>query len=167
MMDLTSGDLATLVLRLGVGVMILAHAYNKVFGPGGLEGTARWFEGLGVRPGALHARMAATTETVAGVLMIVGVGSPAVCAGLISLMFVAARTDHRGKGVFVFAGGWEYVAFIALVCVAIASAGPGKASLDAALGLEVSGVWYGVAAALIGIILGQIFLQAFRKPEAT
>src|SRR5215469_4179718 len=107
-MNSNATDVALLVLRLGMGVMLCAHAVNKVFGAGGLEGTTRWFASLGLRPAWLHARMAAATEFGAGVLMTFGFLLPAAGAAYVGLMIVAARTDHKSKGFFVFKGGWEY-----------------------------------------------------------
>ena len=47
-------SLPALMLRLAVGPTMFAHGYNKVFGGGGLEGTERWFHGIGFRPAAVH-----------------------------------------------------------------------------------------------------------------
>ena len=40
---------ALLVLRVVFGLFLASHGYNKVFGGGGLAGTARWFGSLGMR----------------------------------------------------------------------------------------------------------------------
>jgi len=47
----TSPDTAALVLRVIVGITIIAHGYNHIFGPGGIQGTAGWFASMGLRPG--------------------------------------------------------------------------------------------------------------------
>ncbi len=60
----TDLDVASLVLRLALGPMLVLHGLNKV--QGGLDGTAGWFESLGLKPGWLHARVAAFTEIGAG-----------------------------------------------------------------------------------------------------
>ena len=106
-------DGPALLLRLAVGPMLMAHGYNKVFGKGGLEGTTRWFGSLGLHPPEVHARMAAATELGAGALITMGAASPLPAAAAIGLMATAARTDHRGKGFFVFKGGWEYTGVVA------------------------------------------------------
>ncbi|WP_405933093.1 DoxX family protein [Streptomyces sp. NBC_00827] len=95
-------DAAALALRGVLGPMLFAHGWNKVAGPGGLKGTAGWFESLGLRPAAVHARMAAGTEMAAGVGLVLGLANPLPAAAAVGLMTVAARTDHRGKGFFVF-----------------------------------------------------------------
>ena len=55
-------DFAALFLRLALGVVMLAHGYNHMWGGGKLEGTGRWFESIGIKPGWLHARLATYTE---------------------------------------------------------------------------------------------------------
>jgi putative oxidoreductase len=157
-------DIAALLLRLILGPMLVLHGLNKVAGAGGLTGTARWFESLGLRPGWLHARVAATNELVAGTLMTLGLLTPLAVAAFVGLMLVAAFTDHKGKGFFVFKGGWEYVAVVGAVAVVLALIGPGSASLDAALGIERSGAGWAGAALALGLLGGGSFLLTFLGP---
>lgn len=157
-------DLGMLVIRLALGPMLVLHGVNKVWGGGGLAGTARWFEALGLAPGWLHARIAAGTEIAAGVLVTLGLLTGPASAAFVGLMTVAALTDHRGKGYFVFAGGWEYVVLVAMVAVGLAVAGPGGWSLDAALGLTLAGPWWGVGAAAGGVAAALVLLAVFRRP---
>src|SRR5579875_4054590 len=105
-------DSAALLLRLAIGPMLFTHGYNKVFGKGGLQGTTGWFDSLGLKPAHVHARMAAATEIGAGTLLTLGAASPLPSAAAIGLMATAARTDHKGKGFFVFKGGWEYTGVV-------------------------------------------------------
>ena len=157
----TDLDLGLLVIRLALGPMLVMHGWNKVFGGGGLAGTARWFEGLGLRPGWLHARLAAFTELAAGVMMAIGLLSGLVSLAFVGLMLVAAVTDHRGKGYFVFKGGCEYVVLVAVVAIGLAATGPGEWSLDHALGLDLAGVWWALAAALGGSLAAGGLLLTF------
>lgn len=158
-------DLGLLVIRLTLGGMLVAHGLNKIFGSGGLTGTARWFEGLGLRPGWLHARLAATNEIGAAILMAAGFGFPVAGAAFIGLMTVAARTDHRGKGFFVFKGGWEYVVLIALVAAAMVSIGPGRWSIDAALGWHLAGPGWAGLAILVGVVAAAGLLATVRRED--
>jgi putative oxidoreductase len=146
--------------------MILAHGYNKMFGPGGLEGTAGWFESLGLRPARVHATVAAVLEMSVGILIVAGLATPAACAGLVGLMAVAALTDHRGKGYFVFKGGSEYVVLVAVVAIGLACLGPGKWSLDRALGFnELKGLGWGLGAAAAGAMAALGLLAASYRPK--
>lgn len=153
-MNAAPDDLAQLVIRLALGAMLCVHGGNKIFGEGGLDGTTRWFAGLGLRPAWLHARVASSTELGAGGLLMIGLLTTLDCAAVIGLMTVAAATDHRGKGFFVFKGGWEYVAIVALVSFALASAGPGQWSVDHALGVGFAGAGWAALAAAIGVLAG-------------
>jgi putative oxidoreductase len=133
-----------------------------VFGSGGLAGTARWFEGLGLQPGWLHARLAAGNEIGGGLLMACGLAFPLAGASFIGLMTVAALTDHKGKGFFVFKGGWEYVALIGVMTAALVCSGPGRFSLDAAVGLHLAGADWAGLAILIGLAAGALYVAAIR-----
>ena len=164
-MDHHTLDFATLVIRLTLGPMLFAHGYNKVFGGGKLAGTERWFASLGLKPAWLHARLAATNEWVCSILMALGLLTPLVCAGYVGLMTVAAFTDHKGKGFFIFKGGWEYVALVAMMCVALATLGPGRWSLDHALDIDRHGIGYGIFAGVAGAAAGLLLLALSYRPE--
>lgn len=157
-------DLGLLIIRAALGPMLVLHGWNKVFGSGGLVGTAGWFEALGLRPGWLHARIAAGTELTAGTLMTLGLLTGPAATAFVGLMVVATLTDHRGKGYFVFKGGWEYTVLVAMVAVAVAATGPGEWSLDGLLGLDLAGWPWAVLAALGGSIAAAVLLAVARRP---
>lgn len=159
-------DLGLLVVRVALGPMLVLHGWNKVYGGGGLVGTARWFEGLGLRPGWLHARLAAATELVAGLLMTLGLLTGIAATAFVGLMLVATLTDHRGKGYFVFKGGCEYTVLVAMVAVGVAATGPGEWSLDGLLGLDVAGGPWAAAAAVGGSMAAAGLLGVARRPAA-
>ncbi|MEU9455155.1 DoxX family protein [Streptomyces sp. NPDC048277] len=159
-------DLGMLVIRLAVGLMLITHGANKVAGPGGIGGTTAWFAALGFRPAWMHARVAAATEIAVGVLLGLGLLTGLACAGCVGLMLVAALTDHRGKGYFIFKGGWEYVLLVALVAIGAASVGPGAWSLDHAFGLDLAGAWWALVAVAIGTGAAFGLLAAGYRPAA-
>ncbi|MEU8139904.1 DoxX family protein [Streptodolium elevatio] len=163
--DGTGKDVAALVLRATLGPMLFAHGYNKVAGPGGLKGTTGWFEALGLKPAEVHAKMAAGTEMAAGVGLTLGIANPLPAAATVGLMSVAARTDHRGKGYFVFKGGWEYCAVVGGAAVALAGLGNGKYSVDRLFGRESSGAKPALVAAGLGIANAALLLKLCYKPE--
>jgi putative oxidoreductase len=153
------------MLRLTIGPMLMTHGYNKVFGAGGLEGTTRWFDGLGLRPAFVHARLAAATELGAGALITLGAASPLPAAAAIGLMTTAARTDHKGKGFFMFKNGWEYVGVVAAVSAALAALGPGRYSVDRLLGRERHGFRWALFAAAFGVTNAAILLATSYRPD--
>jgi putative oxidoreductase len=158
-------DTALLVIRLAFGFGLAAHGYNKVFGGGGLTGTAGWFESVGMKWPALQARLAATTEITTGLLFAAGLLTPFAAAGMIGLMTVAFWVVHRNNGFLITKGGWEYVAAIAVVAWAVATIGPGRFSLDHAFDIESSG-WSGaLIAALLGVGSGAAQLALCYRPQ--
>ncbi len=164
----TEVDLALFVLRVVIGVTIAAHGYNKFFGGGRIAGTARWFDGIGMRPGRLHAYMAATTEVGSGVLLVLGLLTSLAAAALIGVMTVAGWTVHRHNGFFIIREGWEYVFVLAVTGLVIAVLGPGGWSLDHAVGIadDLDG-WAGLAIALgVGVGAGVAQLLVFFRPPA-
>jgi putative oxidoreductase len=169
----TPYDFGILLLRVVLGLTMAAHGYNKFFGPGGLAGTAGWFDSMGMKPGKFHARVAASTEMAAGLGLAAGLLTPIPAAGFVSLMFVAAWTVHRKNGFFIVKEGWEYNLILAVAAVAIAATGAGKLSLDYAL-FDGSGVyhylhgWCGlVIAVVLGLAGGIGQLAIFYRPPAT
>ncbi len=138
---------ALLLVRVVVGVTMIAHGLNHWRGGGRIEGTARWFSGLGLRYGTLQAWLSVVTEIGAGVLLVLGLLTPLACAAVISVMLIAGLLAHRPNGFFVFREGYEYVLVLAVTSLGLATLGPGHASLDHAGGIEMTG-WTGGAVAL-------------------
>lgn len=158
-------NLGLLILRLALGPMLLLHGCNKVWGGGGLAGTEGWFRSLGLRPAWLHARIAPVNEIAAGILMTLGLLNGLAAMAFVGLMLVATFTDHRGKGYFVFKGGWEYTVLVAMAAVAIAALGPGDWSLDHAFGLDLAGTGWAVAAALGGAAAAAVLMAVSYRPN--
>ena len=159
-------DLALLILRAGLGMMIFVHGYNKAFRGGRIAGTGRWFQSMGMRPGHVHAALAASAEMGVGVLLVLGLLTQLAAAGLIGLMVVAFWTVHRDKGFMITGEGWEYVALIATMALVAAMLGPGRMSLDAELEIahRLDG-WTGFGVALLlGVGAGASQLLLFYRP---
>ena len=153
------------MLRLIIGPMLITHGYNKVFGKGGIAGTTRWFDALGLHPANVHARLAAATELGAGAMITLGAASPLPAAAAIGLMTTAARTDHKGKGFFMFKNGWEYVGVVGAVSAVIAALGPGRYSIDHLLGRERHGLRWALLAAVFGVANALVLLATSYRPS--
>lgn len=159
-------DTALLALRLVVGLTLVAHGWNHLYGGGRIPGAARWFESLGLRPGVVHAWMSTFTELAAGVGIAAGFLTPVACGAAVGLMVVAGVVAHRPNGFFIFREGYEYVLMIAVVAVAIAVAGPGSASVDDAAGIVFDGAPAGLLAAAMGILGAALLLvTSWRPPQ--
>lgn len=147
--DLDQINLGLLALRVVVGATMIAHGVNHVWRGGKIAGTARWFAGLGMRPGVLHAWLASITELVAGSMLIAGLLTPLAAGACAGVMLVAWIVNHRKNGFFIFrpGEGYEYVMNLFVACLAIACLGAGEWSLDEALDAHFSD-WWGLAAGL-------------------
>jgi putative oxidoreductase len=156
---------ALALARVVVGITMIAHGYNHWRGGGRIEGTARWFSGLGLRHGVLQAWMSVVTEIGAGLLLIFGLLTPLACAAVISVMLIAGLLAHRPNGFFVFRDGYEYVLVLSVTCLALATIGPGKLSIDHAAGIEITG-WAGGGIALgVAVVATAGMLATFWRPQ--
>ncbi|KRC64467.1 DoxX family protein [Aeromicrobium sp. Root236] len=162
-------DTASLILRLAIGVTLMAHGWNHGFGPGGLKGTAGWFESIGLRPAKVHAAVSSYLELAAGAALLVGFLVPFAAAAGVGIMTVAFMTVHRKNGFFIFreGEGYEYVMTIAFALTALAVLGGGQASLDHALDLDLDGVAIGLGAAAAGILGAAGMLVTSWRPSRT
>ena len=167
MPDVGALNLALFALRAVVGVVMVAHGLNHIFGGGKIEGTGRWFDSLGMRPGWLHAWVASLTEVGAGALLLLGLATPLAGAGVIGVMVVAWITNHLRNGFFIFrpGEGYEYVLVLTVLGAVIATLGPGHWSIDVGAGLWQPSPLTGL---LISVILGvggaAVLLAAFWRP---
>jgi putative oxidoreductase len=166
--DVDGLTLGLAILRVAVGVIMLAHGINHIFRGGKIAGTAGWFASLGMKPGILHAWLASLTEVGAGVLLIVGGFTPLAAAGVVGTMTVALVTNHLKNGFFIFrpGEGWEYVGSLIMSGLAIGAMGPGKLSIDNALGFEwVSGLTAFAITFVVGAGGAALLLLVFWRPE--
>jgi len=120
-------DLAALLLRVGLGVMFIAHGLLKltVFT---LAGTAQFFTQVGF-PSWL-AYPITFGEILGGALLILGFHSRYVAAATVPILLGAVFV-HWGNGwLFTAAnGGWEYPAFLTVTAAAVALLGDGRYSV--------------------------------------
>ena len=159
-------NLAMLLLRVGIGLTFAAHGYGKIFQGGRIPGTAGWFDSMGMKPGKLHAWLAALTEISAGLLLALGLLTPLAAAGMVGVMVVAAWTVHRHNGFMIVREGWEYTFVLALVAVSVATLGPMEWSVDSALGIDDDWDGYvGLAIGAVGgVLAGLTQLALFYRP---
>ncbi|MFN2495853.1 MAG: DoxX family protein [Pseudonocardiaceae bacterium] len=160
-------DAAVLLLRVVVGLTMVAHGYNHLWGPGGLTGTARWFASMGLRPPKLHAVLSGAGELAAGAALAIGLLTALAAAFIVGTMVVAGVTAHRRNGFFVFKEGYEYVLLIAVVCAVIGLLGPGAVSADRLLGTErllgIGGMGLGFTVGL-GVLGAAVLLAVTWRP---
>ena len=125
-------DLASLVLRLGLGVIFIGHGSQKAFGAfggSGIKGFSEMLSSLGFVPALFWAYLAGYTELVCGVLLVFGILTRLSSALLLVVMAVAVYKVHLSKGFFLSAGGFEYGFLIICACIALILMGGGRLGL--------------------------------------
>lgn len=150
-------DLALLVLRLAIGLTFAAHGAQKLFGAfggHGIDGTAGFFEQIGLRPGKLHAWAAAGTEFFGGLAIALGIVTPVPAAALIAVMTAAVITVHLKNGFFSTNQGYEFNLALAAALFALAGVGAGGWSLDNVLNIDMSGTDWAIGALVVGLLGG-------------
>jgi putative oxidoreductase len=157
-----------LILRVVVGLLFVGHGTQKLFGwfgGGGPEGTSGFFGALGYRSPRKMALVGGLTETVGGVLVLLGLLTPLGSALIVGMMVSAILAVHIDKGLWNTNGGIE----LPLVFIASATAiafGPGRFSIDRALGLGFDGRLSGVLALSVGLLAGVAVEVTMRRPDA-
>lgn len=130
-------DAGLLIVRLIIGGALAAHGAQKLFGwfrGPGPQGTAAMMESLGWRPGSVFAILAGGGEFGGGVLTALGFLNPIGPALIIIVMLNAIGSVHIRNGFFAADNGIELPLMNIAGALAIAFAGVGAYSLDAAFG---------------------------------
>ncbi|MEU0601442.1 DoxX family membrane protein [Streptomyces sp. NPDC006393] len=165
-------DVGLLLLRLGTGGVLAAHGAQKLlgwFGGAGLEGTGQFMESVGYRPGKASATAAGLAEAGGGLLLALGLATPAAGAAAAGAMTGAAAV-HAPSGFFAQGGGYEYAASLGLTAAGLAISGPGRLSVDHALGHAVDRGWmvpasFAVTAAGTALVIGARVRHLRRQKE--
>jgi putative oxidoreductase len=161
-----SYDLGILVLRLVVGGLMFGHGAQKLFGwfgGYGLAGTGAFFAGhLRLRPAAFWTVMAGLTEAGGGLLLALGLLSPLGSLGIIAAMLLAIILVHWPR-LWMTDNGVEYHLVLIAAVAAVALAGPGAYSLDAALGIALP-VPSTFLVGLVLVLIGTVLALATRAP---
>jgi putative oxidoreductase len=116
-------DLALLILRVMLGIIMIYHGWPKVTNLGGtIEGMA----GMGIPAPAVAAIFATMAEVVGGLLMLLGAFTD--IAGLMFAIDIlgAITFVHAKNGFSVAKGGMEWPLLLVAAALAIALAGPGR-----------------------------------------
>jgi putative oxidoreductase len=160
-------DVGLLILRLVVGMLFVGHGTQKLFGwfgGHGPEGTGSYLDSLGYRPGRPMAVLAGLSETGGGLLLALGFLTPLGAAAIIGMMTNAILAVHAKNGMWNTDGGSEFPLTLIAAATAVVFTGPGRYSIDRALGLDFSGVVYGIDAVVLGIA-GALIIFGWRQMQ--
>ncbi|MYE15356.1 MAG: DoxX family protein [Gemmatimonadetes bacterium] len=166
-----ASDVALMILRAALGMMIFLYGYNKAFRSWRSAGAGHRSQPLGIATGKVQATVVALSEMGVGVLLVLGLITQLATAGLIAMMVVASWTLCRNRGLVITGERWEHVALITAMSAVCATLGPGAISVDAELEIahRLDG-WTGFGIALLGGVgAGAVQILLFHrtrpKPE--
>ena len=126
----TTRDLVLLVARVGLGVLMLAHAKLEYDFGGGLAGVGRLFTEAGVPLGAVTGPANVLFELVGGIAVILGAAVPVVGV-LMALNMAGAWVFVHTSGLFAMDhNGPEVVIALGLLSLVLAVTGSGRFGLD-------------------------------------
>jgi putative oxidoreductase len=128
----TRPDIALLVLRLAAGFSFFMHGYQKVFGEAGIAGVTQGFTQMGIPLPGLAAPFISFLELLGGIALIVGLFTRVFGFLLFCDMAVATLLVHFKNG-WLGQGGMELTVLLAAMTLAVALAGAGPYSADAAM----------------------------------
>jgi len=129
-------SLAVLIARIGLGVVFVAHGWQK-FDEMGVKSVAAGFTKMGVPFPELSAYFSTFVELVGGAALLIGAFT-ALAGLLLTLdMLGALLIVHLENGVFVGEGGYELVVALGVGALLVAVFGAGKYSVDQVLGRKV------------------------------
>jgi putative oxidoreductase len=144
-----AADAAALLLRGVLAYVFIGHGAQKLFGwfgGGGIDGTAAFFDSIGIPAPHFFAVFVGLTELAGGLLIAAGLLTVVAGLALIGDMLVAIVTYTGGHGFFVESpdGGWEINFVVIGLLGALVLIGAGVWSVDHRLGLtreeEASGL---------------------------
>ena len=132
----TTSGIASTILRIPVGLILMAHGAQKLFGAFGgygLEGTGQFMASLGLEPGYLMALLAGSAEFFGGLALVIGLLVRPASAVIAFTMLIAIFTVHFSNGLFMSNGGYEYALTLLVAAVSLAFSGAGDYSVDKAI----------------------------------
>jgi putative oxidoreductase len=153
-------SIGLLILRLVAGATLAAHGAQKLFGwfgGSGINGTLQIQERMGLKPAPLWAGMVILGEFGGGLSVIFGLLTPLGAAGIFGAMFMAIARSHWKNGFWNRNRGIEFPLQLLAASVAIGIAGPGRFSLDALFGINLTTVLF-VILALVALLVDVIGL---------
>ncbi|BAU83939.1 doxX family protein [Streptomyces laurentii] len=159
-------DAGLLVLRAVMGLLVAGHGVQKVsfrLGGHGLAGGTEEFRHDGFRGGRLTAVVAGASQIGAGLFLAAGLLTPLAAMAAMGVMTVAGTVKWR-HGLWVQNDGYEYPLVLVVVSGALALTGPGRWSLDQALGLPAWPWWVVLPAIAAGPVSGLLTRAVLHRP---
>ena len=131
-------DLGLLILRVGLGAVLVAHGLQKLFGwwgGQGLTGFKNSLSDVGYQHAEILTYVGLGGEIVAGMLLVLGLFTPLAAAGalayLVNSLLAGISTQPHSRFSFFLPHGHEYEITLIVVATAVILIGPGRYGFDA------------------------------------
>jgi putative oxidoreductase len=155
-------DIGLMILRVGLGALLIAHGLQKAFGWWGGTGFGGFEQSL-AELGFQHARVLSYAgigaELGAGTLLVLGLFTPLAAAAALAYLLnalLAAVVAQPASGYFPFflPEGHEYQVTLIVLAAALVLTGPGRYGFDAGRGWARRPFIGSAAALVLGIGVG-------------
>lgn len=155
-------DLGLLVLRVGLGALLIAHGLQKAFGllgGTGLGGFEQSLTDLGYQHATVLTYVGVGAQLGAGLLLVLGLFTPLAAAAAVafllnSLLAAVAAQPGLDYSTFFLPDGHEFKAILLVLAVGLVLTGPGRYGLDAGRGWARRPFVGSAGALLLGIGVG-------------
>lgn len=129
----TQNVLGPTILRIGIGLTLMPHGAQKLFGwfgGYGLTNTAQWMDSIGLSPGIVMATLAGSAEFFGGLALVLGLLTRPAAVVTAFTMLVAIFSVHFENGFFLSNNGYEYAFALFIASASLALSGGGRYSID-------------------------------------
>jgi putative oxidoreductase len=155
-------DLGLMLLRVGLGALLIAHGLQKAFGlwgGQGLGGFQQSLTDLGYQHANILTFVGVGAQIGAGVLLVLGLFTPLAAAAAVAYLvnaLLAAVSAQPDGGYFPFflPDGHEYLVVLIVLAAALTLTGPGRYGFDAGRGWARRPFVGSAAALVLGIGVG-------------
>lgn len=161
-------NLSLLILRVVIGLVLMGHGSQKLFGwfgGHGLTATTNFLKSAGFKPAGFWALLGGLGEFGGGLLLVLGLLSPLGALGVFASMLMAAVKFHGSKGFWAAKGGYEYPLLLAILGIVLGLMGPGSYSLDTLFGIALPTVPLFLLGAIAAIIVDGVGIITSRPQQ--
>ena len=162
-------NFSLLILRVAVGLLLVGHGSQKLFGwfgGHGFAGTTGFLKSVGFKPAGFWALLASVGEFGGGLLLALGLLTPLGALAVFASMLMATIKFHGSKGLWAAKGGYEYPLLLAILGLVLGLMGPGSYSLDALLDIAQPSVTLFLLGAIVAIIVDVVGI-VISRPQRT
>ncbi len=166
-------DVGLLILQVVIGLLMMGHGTQKLFGwfgGQGLQATTNWLAEMGLRAPRFWALMAGLAELGGGLLFALGLFHPLGPLAIIAVMIAAIALVHWSHGLWISNGGSEYSLVLLVLAAVMGLWEPGAYTLDRFFGIALpqpQTFWVGLIFILVAVAFALLTRQHRSRTAST